>query len=285
MRFAVALLALCSCNEVWGLDKTIAVGNVDARYFDAPADAPFTCPPIGQTPQFSRLFHQIPERCTEYSSSATTGRALTMCFDPKMQIGEGPLDGPFTPIAGLETLNQQHFDAPRLVPEGDQLIIRDWNESTVVGRIGLYSAQPLAFIHEIRLPNNMTTDSFVRFGTPTRGSKRRMFFRQLSTPLSEIEVDDSGTSTVVGTYTEADLGVTAFAGLLPSMTPDGLRIVYYGSSSESGIFYSDRGSISARFRPGTLLMGVPGSSDVYMTETCERIYFSAIGSLLWIQQL
>ena len=202
-----------------------------------------------------------------------------------MQIGEGPLDGPFTLVAGFELVDKHHFDAPRLAPEGDQVIIRDWDESTLVGRIGMYSGQPLTFAYEIRLPNNETTDSFARYGSPSRGPKRRMFFRQTTTPLTELEVDDAGTSTVVGTYTEADLGVMNFAGLLPSMTPDGLRIVFFAAATASGIFYSDRETTADRFRPATLLMGVPGSSDVYMTENCDRLYFSALGSVLWIQQL
>ncbi|HEY5948227.1 MAG TPA: hypothetical protein VIV40_22175 [Kofleriaceae bacterium] len=287
MRFAGALLALCSCNQIFGLDKTIATGAADATYFDAPADAPFACPPVGMTPQFSRLFHQIPQRCTEWSSSQQAGRAIAMCFEPAMQIGAGPYDGPLELVPGLETVNKIHFDAPRMTPEGDQVVIRDWNESTVVGRIGVYQRTEtgLTYSHEIKLPNNVTTDSFVRYGSPSRGPVRRMFARNNTGGLQEIEVDASGASNLVRVYTEADFGVTSLAGLPPSMTPDGLRIVFYAAASESGIFYSDRASVNESFRAATLLMNVPGTADAFMTENCERIYFSALGSVLWIQRL
>jgi len=287
MRFAVVTLVLCACNQLYGLEPTEPL-PIEPVFFDAPADAPFACPPIGQTPQFSRLFHQIPQTCTEWTGSLISGKALAMCFQPTMQIGQGPVEGPLAPIAGFETVNQVHFDAPRTLPDAEQVIIRRWDETTVFGEIRVYNRDAndaLTYSHEIKLPS-AATDSFVRYGSPSRGPKRRMFVRQLSIPLTEIEVDETGTSTQVATYSETDLDVTSFAGLPPSMTGDGLRIVFSAAGpTMNGIFYSDRASLGDRFRAASLLMGVPSSSDAFMTDDCERMYFSGLGSILYVQQL
>ena len=284
MRFAVVALAACGCNQVFGLEQTIG----PSVYFDAPVDAPFACPPVGQTPQFSRLLHQIPQRCSELSASLIADQAIAMCFEPTMQIAQGTAVGPLEQIAGFETVNRIHYDAPRLMPDGDQVIIRRWDEGTVVGEIRVYNRGAdgvLTYSHEITLPSGAQTDSFVRYGSPSRGPSRRMFYRPNIGPLTELEFGPSGASTIAATYTEDDFGVTSFAGLPPSITGDGLRLVMYAGGPEgNGIYYSDRAMVTDRFRTASLLMNVPPAIDAFMTDDCERLYFSAINSLFWVQQ-
>jgi hypothetical protein len=284
MRFAVALLTLCACNQVFGLDPTLPL-NADAAYFDAPADAPFACPAIGVTPPFSKILHQIPQSCLKTTASLNTDRAFAEC--EQQQLAAGPAGGPLALVAGFELANGIHYDSPRVVPEGDQVVIRRWNISTVVGEVQLYDigeAGQLTFVHEIKLPNNIATDSFVAFGAPSRGPKRRMFVRQNMLPLSEIELDETGASSVVASYTESDLGVTGFTGLPPSFTGDGLRIVFNAYNTQNGLFYADRLTTNDRFVAARVLMDVPNAADGFMTEQCERVYFSALGSVFWIQR-
>ena len=48
-------LLLAGCNAVFGIKET---RQYDAAYFDAPPDAPFTCPALGAAaPAFSRSLH------------------------------------------------------------------------------------------------------------------------------------------------------------------------------------------------------------------------------------
>ena len=284
MRFAVAALTLCGCNQLYGLDQTTPL-NGDARYFDAPADAPFACPGIGETPGFSKVLHQIPQSCLKTTASLNTDRAFAEC--EQQQLAMGPAAGPLALVSGFELANGIHNDSPRVVPEGDQVIIRRWNIATVVGQIQLYDigeTGQLTLVHEIKLPNNLTTDSFVAFGAPSRGPKRRMFVRQNNLPLSEIEIDETGASSVVGSYTESDFSVTGFSGLPPSFTGDGLRIVFNAYNNQTGLFYADRQTRADRFMTARILMDVPNAADGFMTEQCERVYFSALGSVFWIQR-
>jgi hypothetical protein len=288
MRFAPALLAICGCNQVFGLEQTIPVAG-DAQYFDAPADAPFACPPPGQTPQFSRLLHQIPQNCIEYSPSAAAGRAFAQCYEPRQQLAEGPLDGPFTPVDAFALAGGSHFDLAQLVPEGDEVIVRRWEDSSVVGRITVWhldAAGTPTFDHDIQLPNNQTIDSFVKFGAPSRGPLRRMIVQNGTGDPMEIEFDATGASTLVASYKPADLGLTNIAGIAPALTPDGLRsVLYAASSTASGMFYTDRASLAETFRAASHLEHVPGAPDPYLTGACERLYFSSLGSIFWVQQL
>jgi hypothetical protein len=287
MRFTGVLLALCGCNQIFGLDQTVPVDNT--TYFDAPIDAPFTCPPPGMTPQFSRIFHQIPQRCSEYTASLTADRAVAMCFEPTMQIAQGPVDGPLEPIAGFETVNKVHYDAPKLTPEGDEVVLRIWDEGTVVGRFAMYRFEGASLVYEydITLPGGQTIDSFARFSPPSHGPRRRMLVQNgASGGLEEIEFDTTGASIHIASYTTASLGVSSVAGIVPSLTGDGLHMVFFAAGlTSNGIFYDARESRDVPFGPASMLMNVPPTSDPFMTESCERIYFSALGSVLWVQQL
>lgn len=285
MRFAGLLVALCGCNALFGLDQTVPL-TIDAHYFDAPPDAPFTCPAAGGTPQFSRLLHQIPQRCGEYATSST-GRAIAMCFEPTMQLAEGPLDDTLTPIPEFAKSGPPNLDHARYAPEGDELIVRRWDDGSVSGRILVYRRNDGAWTydHDIKLPNNQAIDSFVRFGSPSRAPNRRLLVRNTTSDFDEIEIDATGASTKIKTITPASIGLTNLAGIVPNLSADGLRMVVYGASSTmSGMFYTDRASLADSFRAATLLDDVPGAGDPFLSEDCSRLYFSAIGSVFWVQQ-
>lgn len=91
-------------------------------------------------------------------------------------------------------------------------------------------------------PADEPTDSYVRFGTPSRGPLRRMMIRNTGQDYREIEVDATGASTAIGTYTASDLGVVSLIGVPPNMSPDGLRIVFLSADQDLGTItaYADR---------------------------------------------
>jgi len=112
-----------------------------------------------------------------------------------------------------------------------------------------------------------------------------MFVRQ-SNAFMEIEFDDTGVSTLVRSYTEDDFGLEALAGVPPGLSGDGTAALVLGSTtSGSGFYYFNRQTPGDRFGPPTLVSDVPGPSDPFMTENCERLYFSGLGNVFWLQQL
>ncbi len=279
----ILVLVLSACKQAFGLDETQVVPPSDAQYFDAPADAPYACPPAGETPQFSRLFHQIAQSCLYYTSSGPLGRASALCREPVAQVAEGPSEGPLAPVVGLADVGTQRFDLVRLVPEGDELFVRHWDTGTVVGRIRRFRrGGDNAFTSAADVTLQGTTiDSFVQFGAPSRGPRRRMMLRNGPGALQEVEIGETGVAQQIAVYTEAQFGVDVLLST-PNMTADGLRIVFGGQRDGQLTFYSDRATVSDRFSPGRVLEDVPAAFDTFLTEDCSRLYFSALGSILWV---
>lgn len=284
----VALLSMGACNWIYGLDGTKLEPVPDAAYFDAPADAPFTCPPPGGSPVFSRLLHQIPQTCSYYETSAATGRATAMCSDGVTSgIAIGPADGTLTRVPMFEQIGANRLDLPHLAPEGDQLFVRNWNTGTLTSKLRVYAIAGDTFTmsHEVTIAG-VTFDTSMKFGRPSAGPVRRMFFHNSGvSPLAELSVEPSGAARQVRTYTPAQLGVeTVFAP--PSLSADGLRIVFAGGTSMgSKLYYAARPSIDEPFVPGAAhIADLAYNVDPFLTEDCGRLYFSAIASVFWIQQ-
>ena len=283
MRFGVATLAiLCGCNQVFGLNPTEALPPLDAQYFDAPADAPFACPPIGTVPHFSRVLHQVQQDCFYYTSA--NGWAVAYCDEPAHQIAQGPLDGPFVPIAGMEQGGSQQYTEPHLVPEGDLLVVNARNTQSLVGNIAVFRRGTAdAWTPAYTVTLDVPIDRDATFGAPSSGPIRRMFFQNGDGVYRELSMDETFTGTPLATYSPAELGVT-FATKMPDLSPDGLRIIYAGYvGSRETIFYGDRPSLADRCTV-TALTEVPSGRYPFMTEDCARIYFSAASSVLWVQR-
>jgi hypothetical protein len=283
MRFGlVGLIALCGCNQILGLSPTEALPPIDAQYFDAPADAPFACPPPGTAPQFSRVLHQIQQDCTDFTTGA--GWAVAYCYAGGYQISQGPPDGPFVPIDGFQQGGAQQYTEPRLVPEGDRLVVNARNSQQLVGNIVVYrrgTGDTWTMEHAITVDGAL--DRGARFGVPSRGPNRRMFFENGDGMYRELEMDDSFAGRLIATYTASDLGID-FALKIPDLSPDGLRIIYSGYlSSRETIFYGDRPTLADRFTV-TPLSDVPSGRTPFLTEDCARIYLSAASSVLWVQR-
>ncbi len=278
MRWVVALLALSACDQVFGLQRHEAAAPIDA------AAGAVTCPPVGHAPAFVPVAHQVAVGCSEFTTGEVRTRAAALCG---AAIAEGPLDGPFTPVPDLLGSGTGHIDVPRLAPEGDHLFVRTWDESTLVAQIRAYQLSGSTFTPAFDVTiAGRTFDTFVRFGTPSNAPARRMFFRDPSIVLAEIELDAAGAGTVVGSYSEAQLGVESIY-QVPNLSPDGLRAIFLAQYEGVGrVVYMDRASLSDPFRTVLPLDGIPATStfDAFMTATCERIYYSSAGSLFWIEQ-
>lgn len=283
MRIAVVwLAALCGCNQILGLDPTVALPPADAQYFDAPSDAPFTCPPAGTLPLFSPVLHQIQQNCRFYSRSADW--ATAECRDTPTRIAQGAPDGPFTSIGGLEDVNPFSYENPQLSPEGDELFVRYSDPGAATGTIQVFRRNGSAW-----LPAGMVTidgvaiSAEVAFGTPSRGPNRRMFVSNYDiSDLREIELDASYHATVVATYLPAQ--VDTFLRSQPNLTPDGLRIIFsVGGGVQDQVSYGDRATLADRFTIQTL-QNVPTGETPFLTEDCGRIYFSSASSVLWVQR-
>lgn len=287
MRFAPGLLALCACNQVYGLAETRPEPVVDAQYFDAPVDAPFACPPLtAPPPSYSRFLRQIPQDCRDYSLSFATGVATARCFEPRDHVAVGPIDELLGPIAGMTSdPGGVQYVSPQLAPEGDELFYL--RVASPNGRIEhrLRNSDGTWATAVALTPNLPVAASL---GTPTRGTTRRMMVKLATTgtDLSEIEIAPNGTWSTVATYGYADLGVY-YATSAPSLSPDGLRLVWSGQDIQTvseKTYYATRPSLSARFESYAPLVGVPGAVSPFMTEDCAKIYFSAAASVLYVQQ-
>ena len=284
MRWRVALLVMSACDQVFSLNGRDGAEPADGG-FELPTDVRVvTCPPLGQAPAFLPVAHQVVAGCGELTASEARTRAMALCSSA---IAEGPIDGPFTPVPDILAIGTEHIDVPRLAPEGDLVLVRHWDQSTLYAQIRAYQRSGSTFTpaFDVTLAGRRF-DTSVRFGTPSKGLARRMFLRDPSIVLAEIELDAAGAGTVVASYDESQLGIESIY-QVPNLSPDGLRAIFLAQYEGTGrVVYMDRASLSERFRPVLPVEGIPAAAtvDAFMTSDCERVHYSSAGSLFWVEQ-
>ncbi len=271
---ALALLVLCSCNQIFGLQKT------NPAYYDAP----FTCPMPGGTPSFASLVHQaVAQKCLGYTISTARGVGMAACYDSTLRPrpSEGPIDGMLATVTGLDDT----IAAPtymRLSPEGDEAIGAYIDAGTCTFRT--YQRQSDG--SWLRGPDLGTSTNNLEYSTPTRRPNRHMLETGTGDKaLHELVETAPGTWSEIASYSESELGMLGPS--YPELSPDGLRLVLSGTSSSGMtlvVFYSDRPTIADRFRTTVPLAGVPPASDPFLTEDCARVYFSSLGTIAYVQQ-
>jgi hypothetical protein len=257
------LIILAACNQVYGLDST---RPSDAAYFDAPADAPYACPPLGTPPQFSRVFEQtVIQSCTSYTVS-TTGRALAVCrLDGQARIAEGAIGEPMTAAPGFDALGVV-YDSPRLATTGGRAIVR------VGGTHYLYTRAETSWVQGAAIA--ATPLQFV--SGPTRVGR---IIAVSSGIVRELADNGDGTFSQVGMQTFAALGLTN-VGDQVHLTGDGLRLVMRGSvGTGTELLYSDRRDLASGFAPFVRMPEIAFLGHGYMTEDCARLYFSGLGNV------
>lgn len=104
--------------------------------------------------------------------------------------------------------------------------------------------------------------------------------------IHELAFDGTSWTDVASYDPVNDLDVTSI-GSIPNLSPDGLRMVLAAvppMDNRDHVMYSDRPTVTDRFRPAVRLTGAPDVIDPFLTEDCARIYFSGFGSVFYVEQ-
>lgn len=278
---ALLWLVVAGCNPVFGLDKTDLMTPIDAQYFDAPADAPYACPPNGGEPRFNRFYNQLPalDIVDYYMPAPDIGIAIGRLRTG--EIGQGPLDMALTPAT--LTPNGLHLKTPRISPDGDVLFVE--NEQTL--KVDVYRRAGEGWA-----ASGITIDdaSYRVVTNATRGPTRRVVqtdFDGANYMFRELVEDGSGAWNEVDLYPIFPaLGVGFVQS--PQLSGDGLRLTFVGpvDQNNSVIFTSTRPDIASRFGTAVRLSTVPQIfvDSPYMTDDCGRFYFGAIRTVFFQTQ-
>jgi hypothetical protein len=279
MRAAAFLVLLCACDQLFGLQTTI---QIDAQFFDAPADAPFACPPIGTTPQYNPYVTLIAANgCVMYSPSFGTGHGVGLCDG---DIYEGPFEGPMKLVVANSDPNS-FLDLPRLSLDGKHLYVRKTSFSTGVTSILAYASDSNGNWTPAPSPGlpaqpNLWFSTFVRAVDGDRV--------MLSTPgggtLDEW-TNAGGAWHQLATHPATELGVQSVD--VTTITSDGLRLLFRDASvlDEDPQLYSDRPDQSSPFRPGQPLAGVPPRlGDATMADDCSHVFFTGLSALFSVHE-
>jgi hypothetical protein len=272
------LVALCACNSILGLG--------DVRDRAAPSDAPFACPPIGTTPQFSPVIHQssVHVYCNSYERFASR-YALGMCqTDPaysEFVVSESFGDAALVPITTFDGLPTTESIAQAYVsPDGNLMVL----SHTIVNAVHIEQYVRVAgswtYDRDLPIPASFRTELGSIGGEATR-------WRML---VVEGAFDEWGTAdgmwSLLVTHSAATLGVAKVE--YASLTEDGLRAVLLATPLDGGaggIYFTDRPDLASEFRVADRLDTVPATAAPYLDHTCARIYVGGLESVFYAQQL
>jgi len=176
-------------------------------------------------------------------------------------------------------------------PEADRLLFSFWDYSVEITRISEYAVEAdgkarMARSSDIPMPAGPA------FSRPSHGPDRRLIYREFAvTGELLVELANSGAGwTEVNRYLLNDLKGESSSFELDeaSLSADGLRFVviagYTGMVSTTAAFYSDRATLSDRFTPLRLIANAPYAIQApYLTEDCGRLYFSALGTVFYLE--
>jgi hypothetical protein len=293
-RWLILVVALGACNQVLGLDRTQQVPPTDAKYFDAPADAPYACPPIGQPPKFSSAFHQFDAggNCTGYTRSTDQGNIAMATCEVTMGasftvVEEGEIDKSMMKTMFVTTGGPFGFVSPVVAPDGDQVWVN--RQLSTTGTISVYDrSAPGSWTFSYDAYALPPADSAAVLSPPTRPIPVRHLVYVSGATIHELVESAPTTWSEVRTYRALSFTMTTIYDA--RLSPDGLRMVFSGVTAGPGssqaVRYSDRASVDVPFVGATSLDGPPSSGQTpFMTEDCSRVYFSGVGSVFYVAQL
>jgi hypothetical protein len=277
------LLALCACDQVFGLTAT---RPVDATFFDAPLDAAPTC---NGTPQFSPLLHQaVFQACLYYTTSEARDLAAAACGQGSYDDYDGAVDQVLSPATFMGGPRPGGPELPRLTPEGDELWGRfQVGPSSAVFSIFTHSGEhQWSYSRDLPITNPAMDDSV---GTPTRkvaGVRHFIYWDHTNFQLVEYLYDGT-TASLLRSYTPGELASSFVQ--FPQLSPDGLRLIFTGSlqtdpSNTVVTLYTQRATIADVFPPAVVLNTAPVTFDPFLTADCGRLYTSGLGSIFYAQQ-
>jgi hypothetical protein len=285
----------CGCNAILGLhDDYTRRPPSDAQVFDTPADAPFTCPPLGTAPAFRPAVHPLPiVDCFDYSFSQSAGLAIANCTTTPGAIfgtvGEGAIDSAVSLAATVDDPSTYEYFQPRLAADGDELIRLRYSQYPTFRFTFevLHHDAPLTWSPASALPYDKPESqvpSLPDVSTISRGPDRRVIVIDRSTTDTSPQLHEfasSGTGwQLTDTYSinAVDAVVTQ-----PALSSDGLRMVFVGSG---GVRYTDRASVGVRFGASQLVKGVPSTGVTWpmLDDNCGKLYFSALDTVFFLEQ-
>ncbi len=293
MRWAVLVGALAGCNQVFALKPT---SQIDARYFDAPTDAPAVCPNDGTAPVFSPTLHQVfAQDCDGYTISPAAGLGVAVCrVGGGVGIYQGPIDHQPSPINVTWPGMPYTVDLvppPVLAADGDQLFVQDFNNSGGY-LFAIYQAQSDGTwlgASTMQLPLAVGFDDVITAPTH-RPDRRVLYWRKMSdSTIRELAEDASGTWTDLGVLDTTALGVDPAYDLTSlQMTADGLHLIAIGAltmTTPNAVLYTSRASLSSSWAPFATVDAVTaGGEYLFLTEDCSRIYFDEMNTVFYVEQ-
>jgi len=204
------------------------------------------------------------------------------------------------------------YDHPRLAPEGDRVFFSHTNYTTYKTKFieFAWTGTELVRAREYLAPIDYQYGEYFSISTPSRGPDRHIVYTDYNNTSMTYEVveiaDGGGTFVEVARYPLTELG--AMLGPLdkPSLSPDGLRLVFLNSSyatqagggdttggapggwceyAGSVVMYADRATTTDHFGAAQLLATIPEQVDwPYMTADCGRMYVSALNRIFYFKQ-
>lgn len=262
------MLALCACNQVFGVKDT------QREYLDAHADHPPACPASGPI-AFTRMPQQrYLQDCSQMTESLDGRLAIAMC---KLTNDTAPpvicesIDGaPFAPLH-LEETPSTIFSGPRLYPEGDQLIVRAISAN---GLRHYRRASDGTWTRDVDLPLPAGISFTYWASTPTMGSPHRLVVATPGASAHFYELEEATPTWQMANEITANLELGGTA----QLTADGQRLIVGGNPPQ----------LVSRSASGTLdsqsPLDLPQLLDPFVTPDCGRLYFSAFSSVLYYSQ-
>jgi hypothetical protein len=278
---AIAFGLLVGCNSVFGNDQVASAPPIDARFFDAPIDAPPACPSSG-APMFRTGLFQVPapNLCSDFSI-AENGTLMAVCpGSTAMVLYTGTVADGLQPAAHDLPAVAQPIDV-RLAPEGDLAIVQVYMPG--VGR----ETHALRFDPVASLWHDLGTFT-IRLGfvsTPTRAAPdRHMLLYDVTDDQFFDYVGDNNTWTEQPPYT-----TTGFHSVNSpfALTPDGLRIVANASPMSGGfpvLLYGTRPDLESPFLDSSSVDEASSILQPALSEDCGELYFIGLDRILYVKQ-
>jgi hypothetical protein len=286
VKLALLLVFACGCDLVFTLSPPDAADTSAIDAPDAPdARDPARCPAMG-APVFSQSAQVITAaNCVQYTVSLGKGVAVAVCGG---DLVEGPIDSAtLSPMSIAPPTPGGTLGDPRLSPDGEQLFVTA-RDTAGRGTIELYRRSDGTWVHDptatIGLPTVATFSEDLEASPPTSGAAGRMTI--VATRVNEVatftEFTDSGGGVWIDgrTYDADGFGILNIK--QPSLTEDGLRLVFVGNSN---IQYTVRDAIGDAFpAPSRIETVFEIVTNPYLTPQCERLYVMSLLSANYIEQ-
>jgi cysteine-rich repeat protein len=261
-------------NGVVELNEICDDGNESAA--DACASdcqALTSCPPPGMTPMLSDQFQQLSLRgCQHYTTTTDGTVAVTKCST--VMISD---DGaPFQTIPAISAVSDYY---PTISPSGDVIWFYHTNPAACARSRRTSTGWSNAVDVITANPTNVVP------GRPSANPMPHLFVTVGVDQLTEYVFDAQDVPQPVKSYTAAELGVDRIV-RNANLSNDGLRLVFGADvGMVSGAFYSDRPTIDGVMSRARRISETAPNYDPFLTDDCERLYFSALNSMFYLRQI